>query len=107
VLFAPSTQDLIEHGTVDPLDESMRTPLHYAKNADVARVLLDNGADVNAKSKDNETPLYKAQDVNIAKLLVEAKANLDARTSRGDTPLGAHSHYNDVHKYLRSIGAKE
>jgi ankyrin repeat protein len=97
---------LIEHGSVDPLDKFMRTPLHHLKNVAIARVLLDNGADVNAKDKDGNTPLHLAQDVAIAKLLVEAKADLEARTCRMQTPLVACLN-TEVCQYLKSVGAKK
>jgi ankyrin repeat protein len=97
---------LIEHGPVDPLDMYMQTPLHHNRNADVVQVLLANGADVNAKDKDGNTPLHLAQDVAVAKLLVEAKADLEARTCRMQTPLVA-CRTNEVCQYLKSVGAKE
>ncbi len=35
------------------------TPLHWAKNAETTRLLLDAEADVNACDDDGETPLFK------------------------------------------------
>merc|ERR1712100_21540 len=36
------------------------TPLHYAANAEIAKLLLDNGAKVNQADNDGYTPLDRA-----------------------------------------------
>src|SRR5947209_5387657 len=51
----------ISHSRPQNLDPASRTPLHIAASlgkADYAQVLLDNGADVNAKDKQGWTPLF-------------------------------------------------
>ena len=53
---------LIERGAnVNAIDDTHHTPLHMASNATVAGLLIDAGADVNAKTqRTGETPLYAA-----------------------------------------------
>jgi hypothetical protein len=65
------------------------TPLHYtALNGliEIARLLLQNGAEVNAKDSDGETPLHLAAfqgHVDILHLLVENGADLEAEDDGG------------------------
>jgi ankyrin repeat protein len=74
------------------------TPLHLAAffgRTGVARLLLDRGADVNARSKSDRfardnTPLHAAaanSQVEVATLLVERGADVNARDGSGFTPL--------------------
>ena len=74
------------------------TPLHLAAffgQRDLARLLLDRGADVNARSKSDQvardnTPLHAAaanSQVDVATLLVERGADVNARDGSGFTPL--------------------
>ena len=68
-------------------------PLHLASrqgHEDVARLLLEHGADITAQTKDGETPVHVAMqresDV-LALLLLEHGADVTARTKDGTTPL--------------------
>jgi ankyrin repeat protein len=74
------------------------TALHLASffgHRDVARLLLDRGADVNARSRSERfarenTPLHAAaanKQVDVAALLVERGADVNARDGSGFTPL--------------------
>ena len=57
---------------------------------DVARLLLEHGADVNARNKDSVTPLHIAAGeghVDVARLLLEHGAYVNARSEYGLTPL--------------------
>jgi hypothetical protein len=66
-------------------DESGATSLHaaaYNGHIEISRLLLQNGADVNAKSNGGYTPLHSAAifgNVDILHLLVENGANLEAQ----------------------------
>ena len=68
------------------------TPLHYAAwhNAlKTAKLLLSQGADVNAKAKDGKTPLHYAAVVDaheMEALLKKMGADVNAEDKFGDTP---------------------
>lgn len=68
-------------------------PLHAAvagRHADVAKLLLDNEAQVNAKSDGGWTPLHNAAnngDAEMVRLLISWKASVDARNDSGKTPI--------------------
>ena len=82
---------------LDVTDACGRTPLHEAAaNARTALVqwLLQQGADVNAKSSGEAIPLHfavnaddQAGGVACAKLLLEAGSAVDARDDSGSTPV--------------------
>ncbi len=85
------------------------TPLIYAAQAghtDVVKLLLDNGADINAKTKLGQTALIQASlagDADIVKLLLDRGAKLDAE-DRGKL-LMATLNYSDVIKLLADTPA--
>ena len=76
-------------------DQLKQSPLHYVANAkndftNVAKLLIKNGAVINAKDDDENTPLHLAAasgNTGIVKLLIENGAIIDAQTKYGDTPL--------------------
>jgi len=70
------------------------TPLHNAcvrDHLDMVKLLLNAGADVNAKNIHGNTPLHPACrhkfSMDIVKLLVDAGADLKATNLDGETPL--------------------
>lgn len=69
------------------------TPLHFAAlndHKDVAEFLLENKADVNAKSKNGSTPLHLAAgkgNKDIVELLLANKADINALDSEGWSPV--------------------
>ena len=75
------------------LDPIGTTALHRASGGgriEEVRMLIKEGADVNAKNYNDETPLYWACGggaVEIVKALLEAGADLYAKTEDGYTPL--------------------
>ncbi|MCY3556451.1 MAG: ankyrin repeat domain-containing protein [Gemmatimonadetes bacterium] len=67
------------------------TPLHAAVQhvrAETVRILLDCGADANARADSGQTPLHLCGDAGIAKMLVDAGADPGATDDEhGTTPL--------------------
>lgn len=80
-----------DHGLAKVRDREGSTPLHHAAGfAPLATVklLLDNGADVNAKNRRASTPLHWAiRDEAKVRLLLERGADLNAKQADGRTPL--------------------
>ena len=77
--------------------------------ANVARVLLEHGADVNACSDNRCTPLHIAvrrKRVELVRVLLEHGASVDAKDGRGETPFQVASD-PDIIKLLSEHGAKE
>jgi len=86
---------------VKAIDEDGRTPLHWARTPLIAQVLIEYGADVNAKTtvardpRDfgylDYTPLHDAAGREnrgkIIVVLVKAGADIEAKNSWGETPL--------------------
>src|SRR6516165_10602386 len=66
------------------------TPLHFAANADVAAVLIEHGAEVEALDWSGRTPLHWAAQfgrADVADHLMRAGAGVDRPASDGATPL--------------------
>ena len=79
-------------------------------HANVARVLLEHGADVNACSNRQVTPLHlgvRRKNVDLVRVLLEHGASLDAEDEHGETPLQAVSDSDpDIIKLLSEHGPK-
>jgi ankyrin repeat protein len=110
---------LLEKGTQvnSPSRTSMRVmPLHSAianRRTEIVRLLLDHGADVNARQADDFTPLHEAAQngmLDVTQWLLDRGADINPRlSSSGKTPLALaieHQH-EDVAKLLREHGARE
>ncbi|MDE2794833.1 MAG: ankyrin repeat domain-containing protein [Gemmatimonadota bacterium] len=90
------------------------TPLHFAARYSwdpaVFVVLIEAGADVEARNGHGQTPLHLAAQGNkpvVVSQLVEAGADLDARDRNGNTPLHASARggYPPVAHLLLELGA--
>jgi ankyrin repeat protein len=97
ILYAAKHEDaatvsmLIKHG-ISVHTARGYTALFDVKSAEIAQVLIDAGADVNAKSiyERIPTPVFEYcddDDLDILKLLIEAGADLEVRDGEGNTPL--------------------
>ncbi|GFN77518.1 ankyrin [Plakobranchus ocellatus] len=73
----------------------------------IIETLLSAGADPNKPNKKGETALHLADDTEISSLLIQAGADLEARNDLGRTPLlvAASSDRTDVIKVLKNYGA--
>ena len=89
---------LISYGAkVNRVNDSGSTPLHYAtqsypRNTEIIKILIDNGADVNAAHKYlKRTPLHYVASgypsSKAARLLLECGADPEVRNISGFTPL--------------------
>lgn len=77
------------------------TLLHSASksgNMELVRLLIQEGADVNAQDEDGESPLHgalaRSNNYNIARILIENGADLSIRAVDGKTPL--HNIFNNT-----------
>lgn len=78
----------IERGAdIDARDNDGRTPLSLAKTEETAKVLIDAGADINSKDNRGRSPLCWARDLSVVRLLLDAKANVNSGREVGRTPL--------------------
>ena len=79
------------------------TPLSWTAlggKVEIVEILIEAGADVNAKNRDGATPLHAAAfmgQLEVAQLLLENGADVGAKTHNGDTPLdSAQTNWSDT-----------
>ena len=117
---------LIDRGAnAEAIDDTHHTPLHMASNAAVAGLLIDAGADVNAKTKsEGETLLFSAawsaaqgarkshqMYLDLTKLLLAKGADVNVKLRKGsmikdEKPYHAKSGDTVLHKVARSYSEK-
>lgn len=99
-------------------DDLQRTPLHWATmngygQTDLARLLLDKGTDVNAKTGSRQlTPLHFAVTysyTDLARMLIEKGADPNAKNDYGMTPLdwAAIDGHTDLVKLLQGAAKQQ
>ena len=117
---------LIEKGAnVNAIDDTHHTPLHMCNNKEVAEMLIDNSANVNAKTKSSgETPLFSATHgaaqgasksyqkyLGLTKVLLAKGADVNVKLRSGSM-LGYDEPYRDktgdtvLHNAVRSYSEK-
>ena len=81
---------LVEAGAnVNARDNEGNTPLHETFLTEVEEELLKLGADVNARNKDGETPIFTTVDDEAIPLFIEHGADLTIRNNKGETVMEA------------------
>ncbi|GFO42561.1 ankyrin repeat-containing protein [Plakobranchus ocellatus] len=81
--------------------------MYNTRRCSIVEILLSAGADPNKRNNTRETALHLAPDSEIAKLLIEGGAGLEARDHYGRTPLlvAASKGRTDVIILLKKYGA--
>ena len=82
-------------------------PLHYAKSVAIVKLLIEAGADVNAKDNDGDSPLHWVRNTDVAELLISAGADVNAKNNYGNSVLhvAAEGYKIDLAKLLILAGA--
>ncbi|MBI4747975.1 MAG: ankyrin repeat domain-containing protein [Acidobacteria bacterium] len=86
------------------------TPLIYARDQKIVRLLLDAGADVNARTSDGDTVLIRSASYasrEVIGALLNAGANVNLQNTTGDTALhsAAFNGRSDILQMLLGAGA--
>ena len=111
-------QHLADGADVNAKNRSGATAMHSTPlceaagggHKEVAELLIERGADVNAWDKRGKTPLHNAAwkgHVEIAKLLITKGADVNAKADKGRTPLDWAEKVNDRHSYKGKADKKE
>ena len=85
-----SVRALLEAGadiTITLKGDVNYNPLHWLKNEEGARALIEAGVDVNARDKFGYAPLHHQKAGGTVRALIEAGADVNARDKTGLTPL--------------------
>ena len=117
--FTKVKQALVDGADINSKTSRGRTALIYAcdhkASPQIAKFLIDNGADLEAQEEDKETALTCASiygDLSIVKYLIDAGADVNKKGGYGKTPLhfaatpgGWSDHYLEIVKLLLEHGA--
>ena len=111
--WSPDDRKIVFVGVANATGNNGGTPLHLAAqegHVDLARMLLDKGAEVDARDAKGETPLHRATEkghTDVAGLLLARGADVNATSKNGATALhwAASEGHRDVAQLLLDAGA--
>ena len=95
-ILSDNVENVDQYLTINPsypletLDKFGSRPLHYVNSVDMAKLLLDKGANINSVTDNNSTLLHLAIQRNekeLIRFLVARGANLNEEDVFGKTPL--------------------
>ena len=91
---------------VNVVNETQQTALHVTQDTDIARLLLEHGADIHAQDDTGTTPIFN-KEIEIAKLLLDAGVDINSRNERANTLLIRYTYagYLEGIKFLVTRGA--
>jgi len=100
------TEQLAKRVDVNARNETRQTPLHVTQHPDIARLLIDHGADLTAKNDSGMIPIFN-KEVPVASILLDAGTDINAQSEDGNTLLlwYTYSGYLDGITYLINRGA--
>jgi ankyrin repeat protein len=81
---------IVQKANINTKDRSDLTPLFYVRSKEMAELLIDHGADINAKAFNDKTPLLMAATASnkeVVDVLLTKGADPNAKTKDGYTPL--------------------
>jgi ankyrin repeat protein len=81
---------IAQKAKINPISDLGNTPMHYATNAEIAQILIDNHANIHFKNKEGYSPLHNAVKEghsDVAKLLIEKRAYVTTINNQGTTLL--------------------
>ncbi len=90
---------------VNSINEAQQTPLHVTQNPDIAQLLIEHGADINAKDDSGMVPIFN-KELSTAKVLLKAGTDINVQNEKGTTLLlwWTYSGYLEGIKYLVEHG---
>lgn len=69
------------------IERSGATALHLVENPDIAQLLIDSGADIQARDHKGNSPLHSSAYPEVTRVLLRAGAHPDAKNHEGNSPL--------------------
>ncbi len=103
----------VEHLIKKGADVNLQSPLErsvWDGYTDIAKVLLENGAEVDLRSWTGDPPLHTAVGrghFEVVELLIEYGANVNSLSTMGNTPLWRAKNYPDTYYLLLHHGAED